>query len=143
MFASMLYDGSMCFFILYRFKSNSILLTPIAGLDNVSIYNAYKTQFELLTYKVLKPKLNIMGNQATKHIKTFLTKFDCRLHLVEPHNHCINAAEHAIHTFKDAFIAVSATTDSDFPLQLWDRLTPKIQDTLYLLLICQNQHMKY
>jgi hypothetical protein len=26
-----------------------------------------------------------------------------------------------------------ATTDSDFPLQLWDRLTPQIQDTLNLL----------
>jgi hypothetical protein len=75
----MSYDGSVCIFILYHYKSNSILATPIVGLDNVSIYNAYKTQFKLLTSKGFKPKLNIMDNQATKHIKTFLTENDCKL----------------------------------------------------------------
>ncbi len=45
----------------------------------------------------------------------------------------MNAAEHAIQTFKDAFIAVLATTDSNFPLQLWDRLTPQVQDTLNMM----------
>jgi hypothetical protein len=37
-----------------------------------------------------------MDNQATKHIKTFLAKNDCKLQLVEPHNHRVNAAEQAI-----------------------------------------------
>jgi hypothetical protein len=35
----------------------------------------------------------------------------CKLQLVEPHNHRMNAAERAIQTFKDAFIAALATTD--------------------------------
>jgi hypothetical protein len=74
-----------------------------------------------------------MDNQATKHIKKFLTKHECKLQLVEPHNHWINAAEQAIQTFKDAFIAVLATTDTEFPLQLWDRLTPQVRDTLNLM----------
>jgi hypothetical protein len=129
----MLYDGSVCFFILYHYKSNSILATPIVGLDNVSIYNVYKKQFELLTSKGFKPKLIIMDNQATKHIKTFLTKNDCKMQLVEPHNNCVNATERTIQTFKDAFMAALATTDSNFPLQMWDRLTQQIQDTLNLL----------
>ncbi len=103
------------------------------GLDDVSIYNAYKTQFELHPTKGFKPKLNVMDNQATKHIYTFLTKTECKLQLVEPHNHNVNAAKCAIQTFKDAFIAALATTDSSFPLQLWDRLTPQIQDTVKLL----------
>ncbi len=120
LFPFMSYDGSVFFFILYHYELNSILVTPITGLDNVSIYKAYKQQFELLTSKGFKPKLNIMDNQATKHIKTFLTKNDCKLQLVEPHKHRVNAAEQAIQTFKDAFIAALATTDSDFPLQLWD-----------------------
>jgi hypothetical protein len=132
-FPFMLYDGSVCFFILYHYKSNSILATPIVGLDNVSIYNVYKKQFELLTSKGFKPKLIIMDNQATKHIKTFLTKNDCKMQLVEPHNNCVNATERTIQTFKDAFMAALATTDSNFPLQLWDRLSPQIQDTLNLL----------
>ena len=35
--------------------------------------------------------------------------------------------------FKDAFIATLATTGSNFPLQLWDKLAPQAQDTLNLL----------
>jgi hypothetical protein len=35
--------------------------------------------------------------------------------------------------FKDVFIATLATTDTNFPLQLWDRLAPQVQDTLNLL----------
>ncbi len=74
-----------------------------------------------------------MDNQATKHIKKFLTKNDCKMQIVEPHNHRVNAAERAIQTFKAAFIAALTTTDSNFPLQLWDRLTPQVEDTLNLL----------
>jgi hypothetical protein len=45
----------------------------------------------------------------------------------------VNAVECAIQTFKDAFIAALATTDSNFPLQLWDWLTPQVQDTLNMM----------
>jgi hypothetical protein len=45
----------------------------------------------------------------------------------------MNAAKCAIRTYKDAFIAVLATTDKDFPIQLWDKLAPQVQDTLNLL----------
>ena len=75
----------------------------------------------------------VMDNQATKYIKKFLTKKECDLQLVEPHNHRVNTAERAIQTFKDAFIAALATTDREFPLQLWDRLAPQVQDTLNLI----------
>jgi hypothetical protein len=129
----MSFDGSVCFLVLYHYESNAILATPIAGLDDVSIYQAYKKYFKELTDKGFKPKLNIMDNQATKHIKKILTDNDCQLQIVEPHNHRINAAERAIQTFKAAFIATLATTDSNFPLQLWDRLTPQVQNTLNML----------
>ncbi len=45
----------------------------------------------------------------------------------------MNAAERAIQTWKDAFIAALATTDRDFPIQLWDRIAPQVQDSLNLL----------
>ncbi len=77
--------------------------------------------------------MNVMDNQATKYIKKFLTKKKCDLQVVELHNHHVNAAERAIQTFKDAFIAALATTDHNFPLQLWDNLAPQVQDTLNLL----------
>ena len=125
-FPFMSLDGSVCFFVLYHYESNCILATPIAGLDDKSIYNAYVARFKELEEKGFKLQLNVMDNQATKHIKQLLTKNECKLQLVEPHNHRVNAAERAIQTFKDAFIAALATTDSDFPLQLWDKLTPQV-----------------
>ncbi len=42
----------------------------------------------------------------------------------------VNAAERAIQTFKDAFIVAQATTDCDFPLHLWDKLAPQVQNTV-------------
>jgi hypothetical protein len=47
-FPFMSLDGSVCFFILYHYKSNSILAIPLEGLDNVSIFNAYKAHFNNL-----------------------------------------------------------------------------------------------
>jgi hypothetical protein len=118
---------------MYHYEANAIFAIPIAGLDDVTIFKAYKKKFDKLTAKGLKVKLNIMDNQATKHIKKFLTKEQCKLQLVKPHNHQMNAAKRAIQTWKDAFIAALATTDQDFPIQLWDRIAPQVQDSLNLL----------
>ena len=73
-FLFMSHNGSVCFFILYHYESNAILGTPIAGLDDISIFEAYKKQFENLVAKGFKPKLNVMDNQATKHIKKILNQ---------------------------------------------------------------------
>ncbi len=129
----MSFDGNVCFLVVYHYESNAILATPIAGLDDMTIFQAYKAIFQDLTNKGFKPKLNVMDNQATKYIRKFLTEEECKLQLVEPHNHRVNAAERAIQTFKDAFIAALATTDRDFPLQLWDKLTPQVITCLNLL----------
>jgi hypothetical protein len=74
-----------------------------------------------------------MDNQANTVMKQYLTNKGCANMLVEPHNHRVNAAERAIQTFKAHFISALATTDSDFPLQLWDCLTPQVVATLNML----------
>ena len=132
-FPFMSLDGSVCFFVLYHYESNSILAEPLNGLDDKKIFEAYKKFHLLLTEKGYSVKLNVMDNQATKYIKKFLTANECKLQLVEPHNHRVNAAERAIQTWKDAFIAALATTDCDFPIQLWDRLTTQVMNTLNML----------
>ncbi len=53
--------------------------------------------------------------------------------LIELNNHRVNKAECAIQTFKAHFISALATTDSNFPLQLWDQLTPQVETTLNML----------
>jgi hypothetical protein len=132
-FLFILLDGSVCFFVLYHYKASAIFATPIAGLEDISIFNTYKMKFKGLASKGYKPKISIMDNQGTKHIKAFLTEQQCKLQLVEPHNHRMNAAERAIQTFNDAFIAALATTNSKFPLQLLDKIMPQVQDTLNLM----------
>jgi hypothetical protein len=127
------FNGSICFFVLYHYEANAIMAMPITSLDNLSIFHAYKENFEQLVQKDFKPKLNVIDNQATKHIKKFLTTEECKLQLVEPHNHPVNAAEQVIQMFKDVFFSALATTDHDFPLQLWDRLMPQVVNTLNIL----------
>jgi hypothetical protein len=133
----------VCFFVLYHYESNAILAKPIAGLDDICIFNAYKEYFEMLSDKGLKPKLNVMDNQATKHIKKFLTENDCKLQIVEPHNHRVNAAERAIQTFKAAFIAALATTDSNCGTNLPHRWRPHLTFCEHRESIPQNRHMKF
>ncbi len=107
-------NGSVCYLVIYHYKSNTILALPISGLDDETIFEVYKIAFDELAAKGFKPKLNIMDNQATKYIKKIFTKKECKLQLVEPHNHRVNTAKRSIQTFKDAFIATLATTDLDF-----------------------------
>jgi len=72
-----------------------------------------------------------MDNQCMKQIKKFLTDNNCELMIVEPHNHrIVKAAKRTIQTFKDHFISALLTTDSEFPLQLWDKLTSHVETTL-------------
>ena len=92
--------------IIYHYESNSILATPITGLTDTIVFEAYKQRFEMLEKKGFKVKMNVMDNQATKHIKKFLTKKECDLQLVEPNNKRLNVAERAIQTWKDAMISV-------------------------------------
>jgi hypothetical protein len=53
--------------------------------------------------------------------------------LVPPHCHRRNAAERAIRTFKEHFVAGLSSVNPTFPLHLWDRLLPQAEITLNLL----------
>jgi hypothetical protein len=72
-FPFMVLDGNVCFFVMHHYETNAILAASIPGLDSISILKACKKNFEYLKNKGYKPKLNVMDNQATKVIKTYLT----------------------------------------------------------------------
>ena len=126
-------EGNVCFLIVYHYKSNAFLVLPIANFADETILPTFQQQFELLESRGHKIKLNVMDNQASRVIKKYLTKQQCNNLLVEPNNHRVNVSEHAIQTFKAHFISALATTDRDFPLQLWDCLTPQVEATLNML----------
>jgi hypothetical protein len=105
-------------FVMYHYMTNTILITPIAGLDSKHILEAYNMNFKYLVSKGFKPKVNVMDNQVTKAIKAYLTPQQVMLQLVEPHNHRVKATEHAVQSFKNQFICNLGTTDIEFPIQL-------------------------
>jgi hypothetical protein len=125
--------GNMYFLFVYQYETNAILALPIANLEGNIIFEKKKKKIEFLESKGHKIRLNVMDNQASCQIRQFLTKNKCNLLLVEPHNHHVNAAEQAIQTFKDHFVSALATTNTKFPLQLWDWLTPQVKNMLNLL----------
>jgi hypothetical protein len=126
-------EGNVCFLVVYHYKTNVILALPISNFSDKIIFAAYKQQYEMLESKGRIIRLNVMGNQAGQTINKFLTKKQCKLMWVEPRNHCVNAAERAIQTFKYHFVSTLATTDSEFPLQLWDRLALQVKNILNML----------
>jgi hypothetical protein len=80
---------------MYHYKTNSILATPIANMDDKSIFEAFKAKFNMLEEKGYKPKVNVMDNQATKYIKQFLTKKGCKQSIRKPANS--SKRHHGIH----------------------------------------------
>jgi hypothetical protein len=66
-------------------------------------------------------------------LKSFFTVNDIAYQLVPPHCHRRNAAERAIRTFKEHFVAGLSSVDPSFPMHLWDRLLPQAEITLNLL----------
>jgi hypothetical protein len=119
-FPFMSLKGNVCFLVVYHYESNAILALPISGFRNNIIFQAYKQIYEMIESKGFVIRFNVMDNQASKVIKKKITPKQCDLMLVKPNNPRVNAAERAIQTFKDHFVSALATTDSEFPLKLWD-----------------------
>jgi hypothetical protein len=86
-----------------------------------------------LTVKCFRPKLQTLDNEASTTLKNFFTANNVDYQLVIPNCHHRNAAERAIQTFKEHFVAGLYSVDPAFPLHLWDRLLPQAEITLNLL----------
>jgi hypothetical protein len=74
-----------------------------------------------------------MDNECSSTVAAFICSNNIRIQLVPPHNHRANAAERAIATFKDHFIASLATLDPTCLIQLWDEFLPQVELTLNML----------
>jgi hypothetical protein len=66
-------------------------------------------------------------------LKSIFTENDVEYQLVLPKNHKRNAADRAIKTFKEHFVAGLTSVDPDLPLHLWDHILPQAEMNLNLL----------
>ena len=110
-----------------------ILATPLKSHSNKDQCKAYKSLFYPLLLAGFKPELHILDNEASHFIQDF-SSAGIIYQLAPPFIHQYNAAECAICTFKNQFIAGLATTDKFFSIHLWDQLIP--QAVLSLNLLC-------
>jgi hypothetical protein len=94
---------------------------------------AFDSIHQELTVKGFKPKLQTLDNKASAALKNFFTFNNIAYQLVPPHCHGRNAAERAIRTFKEHFVAGLSSVDLSFPFHLRDRLLAQAEITLNLL----------
>ena len=126
-------QGNSHLLVVYDYDSNTIFAEPMPSGTGLQHTKAYTRVHTLLTKRGLKPQLKKLDNEASSHLKDFLEAEQVDFQLVPPHVHRRNAAERAIRTFKNHFIAGLCSVDPDFPLHLWDRLLPQALLTLNLL----------
>jgi len=126
-------SGYKYIFCIYDFDSNLIDGTPLRDKSGPSILAAYKVVFSKLKQAGLTPKLARLDNECSTALKEYMTDEGVEFQLVPPYIHRRNAAERAIRTFKNHFIAGIATCDKKFPIHLWDKLLPQANLTLNLL----------
>jgi hypothetical protein len=100
---------------------------------DAAMITAFKEVIEVLQIHGYHLALNVMDNKCSTMVERYIQLEKINIQLVPPHNHRSNAAEQAIATFKENFIAALATVNQLCPLQLWDEFLPQVELTLNML----------
>ena len=119
--------------ILYDYDSNHIFAHPMKNQQGPTIVAAYAALHARLCKAGLQPRLQRLDNECSALLKDFMHNNNVDFQLVPPGIHRGNAAERAICTFINHFIAGLCSIDKNFPIHLWDRLLPQAEITLNLL----------
>jgi hypothetical protein len=125
--------GNKYILVLYDYDSNAILAEPMKSRTDSEHVRAYNHLHQYLVDRGFKPTLQKLDNEASTALKRTIKSKGIDYQLVPPHSHRRNAAERAIQTFKNHFVACICTTDKHFPMHLWDRILPQAITTLNLL----------
>jgi hypothetical protein len=97
--------GNSYVMVFYVYDCNYVKVIPIKSRSASEWVKAYDTIHQELTVKGFKPKLQTLDNEASAALKNCFTANDVDYQLVPPHCHRRNAAERAIRTFKEHFVA--------------------------------------
>jgi hypothetical protein len=127
------FHGKKVQFVAYEYRSNAILVQALRDETDKSMLDAFQDIYKYLTDRGFKPKLNVMDNQCSKAVQTFIKSTGADIQLVNPDDHRVNAAERAIQTWKNHWIAGMGTLDPNCPIQLWCQFLEQGQDTLNML----------
>ena len=122
--------GNAYILVIYDYDSNAILAEPLRSRAAAVIRDAWEKLNHILMNKGRKPELYVLDNECSTELKAAMSKYTINFQRVPPHVHRRNAAERAIQTFKNHFVAGLATAHPDFPASECDRLIPQAVLTL-------------
>jgi hypothetical protein len=121
--------GNSYVMVCYVYDCNYVKVIPMKSRSASEWVKAYDSVHKEPTLKGFKPQLQTLDNEASAALKNFFTAND----IAYQPCHRRNAAERAIRTFKEHFVAGLSSVDPSFPLHLWDRPLPQAEITLNLL----------
>jgi hypothetical protein len=111
--------------VVYSFECNYITPVAMKSKSASEWLKSFDEIFQELTSRGLKPKLQTMDNEASAALKSYSTEKEMTYQLLPPHCHRRNAAEGAIRTFKEYFVAGLESVDPYLPMHLWYILLPQ------------------
>eukprot|EP00804_Cyclotella_cryptica_P011725 CCRYP_011331-RA/>CCRYP_011331-RA protein AED:0.46 eAED:0.40 QI:0/0/0/1/0/0/2/0/244 len=95
------------------------------GPNRQIMTEAFNDVYKYLTNKGFQPKLNVMDNQCSKAVETYIKSTKATIQLVNPDNHRVNAAKRAIQTWEH-WLAGMGTLDPTCPIRLWCQFIEKV-----------------
>ena len=109
------------------------LMEPMKNKGDTKMKRVYEKTYNRLEARGLKPTMNILDNEASSLICTYLTNSKVNYQKVPPHCHQANAAERATERGKHHLIAGLSSLDEEFPMNQWDKLIPQGEESLNML----------
>jgi hypothetical protein len=125
--------GVKAVMVMYDYDSNAILTEGITSRSKTELLRAYKVLLHRLHAAGIKPRLQRMDNEASGIFKEFLQAQNIDYQLTPAGMHRRNAAERAIRTWKNHFLAGLSSINPRFPMRFWCQLLPQAEMTLNLL----------
>ena len=110
-----LFKSMQYIFVAYVYDFNTIIVHAMPSCTDASMVTAFTKVITILKAEGYQLALNVMDNECSATVKKYIKSENINIQLVPPHNHCVNAAECAIATFKEHFIAALATMDMHCP----------------------------
>ena len=108
-------------------------MEPIETIIEADMFRAYNFLYDTFENAGQAPKLKIMENESSTPLKHLLQKRRTVVQLAPSHSHRRNAAERAIRTFNNRFLAGLASVDNNFPIYLLCRMVKQEEITINLL----------
>ena len=108
--------GNNYILVVYHYDANNILTTPLKNRTGPCILSGRTKIHDKLRHRGLTTKLHITDNEVSEDLKKYFEDSDIQFQLVPPHMHWRNAAERAVRTFKNHFIAALCNVDPLLPL---------------------------